>query len=64
MLKNLCFLTRILYVLSFHNFINMNRFYHLCWFCCFILAKLDEEIHQAGVDIIVLLAHFFFLKKT
>lgn len=27
----------------------MNRFYHLCWFCCFILAKLDEEIHQADL---------------
>ena len=64
MLKNLYFLLVLLYVLSFHNFINMNRFYHLCWFCCFILAKLDEEIHQSGVDIIVLLAHFFFLKKT
>ena len=28
----------------------MNRFYHLCWFCCFILAKLDEEIHHPDLS--------------
>ena len=44
------FILVLLYVLSFHNFINMNRFYHLCWFCCLILAKLDEEIHELDLS--------------
>ena len=42
----------------------MNRFYYLRRLLYLIFAKLNKEVHESGVDIIVLFAHFFFLKEA